>query len=419
MRRLALVLAALLASVAVAAAAGCGGSSREASEPAATGDTAAAPSSARSRRDPPGRTAAGRARARRAGGGPASASAPLRPGRVPPLLNRHDVYAAGRPGRLSAVARRARRLVYVPDSASNTVDVISQRTFRVVRRLRTGALPQHVTPSWDLRTLWVDNDGANSLTPIDPRTGRAGRPVSVTDPYNLYFTPDGRRAIVVAEALRRLDFRTPHGMRLRHSLRVPGCDGVDHMDFTSDGRRALVSCEFAGRLIVLGLHRERVLKTIWLGMHAMPQDVKLSPDGKVLYVADMASNGVWLIDAHRMTKIRFVHTGRGAHGLYSSRDARRLYVSNRGEGSISVISFRTRRPVAKWRLPGGGSPDMGGLSADGRVLWLSGRYDAEVYAISTRPGRLLHRIPVGPGPHGLCVWPQPGRYSIGHTGILR
>ena len=84
-----------------------------------------------------------------------------------------------------------------------------------------------------------------------------------------------------------------------------------------------------------------------------------------------------------------------------------------------MISFETRKQVAKWRIPGGGSPDMGGVSADGKVLWLSGRYDAVVYAISTRDGRLLAKIPVGRGPHGLCVWPQPGRYSLGHTGILR
>ena len=138
--------------------------------------------------------------------------------------------------------------MYVPNSLSNTVDVLSQRTGRVLRQFATGALPQHVTPSWDLRTLWVSNDDANELTPIDPRT---------------------------------------------------------------------------------------------------------------------------------------------------------------------------RRPLAKWRIPGPASPDMGGVSASGRVLWLSGRYNGEVYAISTRTGRLLHRIRVGSGPHGLCVWPQPGRYSIGHTGILR
>ena len=349
----------------------------------------------------------------------AHAVAVPRAGRIPPLLDRHDVYAAERPGLLSPVVRRDPARVYVPNSKSNTVDVISQRTFKVIRHFPVGALPQHVTPSWDLRTLWVTNDVGNSLTPVNPRTSRPGRPVPVLDPYNLYFTADGRRAIVVAEAHHELDFRTAQAMRLKRRLVIPQCAGIDHMDFTADGRRALVSCEFAGRMVVVDLRREEVTKTIPLTAGAMPQDVKLSPDGRTFYVADMASNGVWVIDARRMRRTGFVHTGAGAHGLYPSRDSRRLFVSNRGEGSVTVISFRTRRPIAKWRLPGGGSPDMGGVSANGRILWLSGRYDGVVYAISTRTGRLLHRIRVGSGPHGLCVWPQPGRYSIGHTGILR
>ena len=96
-----------------------------------------------------------------------------------------------------------------------------------------------------------------------------------------------------------------------------------------------------------------------------------------------------------------------------------LYVSNRDEGTVSVISFAERKVVKKWIIPHGGSPDMGGVSADGKILWLSGRYDAEVYAIDTTDGHLVARIPVGKGPHGLCVYPQPGRYSLGHTGVLR
>jgi DNA-binding beta-propeller fold protein YncE len=193
------------------------------------------------------------------------------------------------------------------------------------------------------------------------------------------------------------------------------------MDFSADGRYLIASCEFSGRLVKVDVRRERVLKTIVLpnGPGGMPQDVKLAPDGRVFYVADMMAGGLWEIDGVRLEVIGFLATGRGVHGLYPSRDAKLLYATNRGEGSVSVISFRTRKVVAKWRLPGGGSPDMGGVSADGKVLWLSGRYDAEVYAISTRNGRLLARIPVGSGPHGLCVWPQPGRYSLGHTGILR
>jgi DNA-binding beta-propeller fold protein YncE len=162
-----------------------------------------------------------------------------------------------------------------------------------------------------------------------------------------------------------------------------------------------------------------VAGTLELGAGKAPQDVKLSPDGAVFYVADMASNGVWLVDAQTFRVIRFLHTGAGAHGLYVSRDGRFLYVTNRGEGSVSVLSFATQKIVTTWHIPGGGSPDMGNVSADGKVLWLSGRYNGVVYAISTATGRLLARIPVGAGPHGLCVWPQPGRYSLGHTGILR
>jgi len=330
-----------------------------------------------------------------------------------------NVYAADGAGMLSPTVRRDPARIYVPNSQSNTVDVISQRTGKIIRHFSVGDLPQHVTPSWDLKTLWVTNDKGNSLTPIDPRTSRPGKPVPVTDPYNLYFTVDGRYAIVVAEAHDRLDFRDAHSMRLHRSLNLPQCQGVDHMDFTADGRQALASCEFGGSLAVIDLVHERLEKVIRLPGKAMPQDVKLSPDGRTFYVADMAAGGVWLVDARHMRRERLVKTGMGAHGLYPSRDARRLYVSNRDEGSVSVLSFRRRRVIAKWRLPGGGSPDMGGVSADGRALWLSGRYNGQVYEISTRTGRLLRRITVGSGPHGLCVWPQPGRYSIGHTGILR
>jgi DNA-binding beta-propeller fold protein YncE len=342
---------------------------------------------------------------------------------MPPPLDRRDVYAADRPGLLSPVVRHDPALVYVPNSASNTVDVIDQRTFRIVRHFATGAQPQHVTPSWDLRRLWVGNDQGNSLTPIDPRSGRPGRRVAVADPYNLYFTPDGRFALVVAERMARLDFRDPHTMALRHPLPVP-CRGVDHMDFSADGTYAIASCEFSGQLLKVGIASgipgQRVLASLRLrGRMPMPQDVKLAPDGRVFYVADMSAGGVWLVDGARFKVIGFVATGRGAHGLYASRDSKVLYVSNRDEGSISELSFATRRVVTTWRLPGGGSPDMGGVSANGKVLWLSGRYNRQVYAIDTRSGRLIARIPVGAGPHGLCVYPQPGRYSLGHTGVFR
>ena len=360
----------------------------------------------------------------RGGSGTVAIISELRPTRrttsaVPKLVDAHNVYAADSPGNLTGAARLARPLVYVPNSQSDTVDVIDPQTFKIVDHFAVGGLPQHVVPAYDLRHLYVTNDTGNTLTEIDPVTGRPTRTIPVDDPYNMYFTPDGRYAIVVAERNARLDFRDAKTFALVKSVSTP-CRGVDHMDFTADGTKALVSCEFSGQLLELDVAAQRVVKVFGAGGGlGMPQDVKLSPDGRVFYVADMVSNGVWLVGAKSFRVSSFVHTGRGAHGLYPSRDARYLYVSNRGEGSISVLSFATRKVVHTWRLPGGGSPDMGGVSADGKVLWLSGRYSGVVYAISTRDGKLLARIPVGAGPHGLCVWPQPGRYSLGHTGILR
>src|SRR4029077_6718994 len=140
--------------------------------------------------------------------------------------------------------RTARPLVYVPNSISDTVDVIDPRTYHIVEHFAVGALPQHVVPAWNLRTLYVTNDIGNSLTPIDPRTGKPGTPIPVEDPYNMYFTPDGRYAIVVAERLQRLDFRDAHTMKLVHSLPV-ACKGIDHMDFSADGTYLIASCEFA------------------------------------------------------------------------------------------------------------------------------------------------------------------------------
>ncbi|MCU1595814.1 MAG: hypothetical protein JWO12_3206 [Frankiales bacterium] len=332
-----------------------------------------------------------------------------------------DLYAADRPGKLSAEASKARSLVYVPNDSANRVDVIDPRTYKVIAQHPVGRLPQHVTPSWDLKTLYVDNDMGNSLTPINPRTGAFGTPLDVADPYNLYFTLDGKSAVVVAERLRRLDFRDPHTMALQQSLKVP-CGGVDHADFSPDGSHALFSCEFTGQLIWVDMVRRHVDQVIDLpretSQRPKPQDVKISPDGRTYYVADENSDGIFLIDARTRHVSRFLPTGHGTHGLYVSRDSKDLYITNRLGGSVSVLSFATNEVRANWLIPGG-SPDMGGVSADGKVLWLSGRYSGEVYALSTVSGRLLARIHVGGEPHGLCVWPQPGQLSLGHTGVLR
>ncbi len=339
-----------------------------------------------------------------------------------------NVYADAGPNMLSPAVRGQLNLVYVPNHGSGTVSVIDPKTYRVIDTFPTGLHPQHVVPSYDMQTLWVNNnEGGNSLTPIDPRTGkRRGPNVPVADPYNMYFTPDGKEAIVVAEAEQRLDFRDPQTMALHSSVLVD-CKGINHADFSADLTYAVFTCEFSGKLVRIDMRTKKVTGYLTLmgGAAAMPQDIRLSPRGDVFYVADMTAGGVHIVDARgpEMREVGFLKTGQETHGIYPSRDGRYLYVSNRGapnrKGSVAVVDPAAGRVVAVWPIPGGGTPDMGGVSADGRELWLSGRRDNVVYVWDTRTGHLTHVIPVGVEPHGLAVWPQPGRASCGHTGNMR
>ena len=265
--------------------------------------------------------------------------------------------------------------VYVPNSMAGTVDVIDPKTFTVIDHFRVGSIPHHIAPAWDMSALYVDNEGSSSLTVLDIHTGRPVDTIHIPFPYNLYFTPDGTKAIDVVERLNRVEFRDwRHGWALLGSVGIPW-PGADHMDF--------------------------------------------SADGSVFYVTNQGRMGVSVVDPVAMKEIQFIPTGRGAHGLQVSRDTKSLYVSNRLEGSVSVIDFATRSVVAKWTIPGGGSPDMLQLSPDGTELWASGRYHRTVYVFNTRTGTILAKIPVGSEDHGLTYFPNVGKFSIGHNGVYR
>jgi YVTN family beta-propeller protein len=351
---------------------------------------------------------------------------------MPPVPDPRNLYSEIGVGKVSAALADHRELVYVPHVQSNDVYVIDPKTFKVIDKYKVGLNPQHVVPSWDMQTLWVTNNAERthkgSLTPIDPKTGKRGQDIPVHDPYNMYFSPDGKSAIVVEEAEKRLAFRDPKTMEMQYYIQTPRCAGVNHADFSIDGKFAIFTCEFAKSLVKVDLVNRKVMDYLKLSKGGMPQDIRVSPDGKRFYVADMHADGVFIVDGDTFKEVGFINTGKGTHGIYPSRDGKKLYVANRGShkihglkggpGSVSVVDFATEKVEATWPVPGGGSPDMGNVSADGKTLWLSGRYDHVVYAFDTTTGE-ARVIKVGIEPHGLAVWPQPGRYSLGHTGNMR
>jgi YVTN family beta-propeller protein len=333
----------------------------------------------------------------------------------PIIPGEYNVYANTISGFVDPTLASIKPLVYVPNSNANTVDVIDPATMKVVDHFAVGAIPHHITPSWDMKHLYVNDEGSSLLTVIDPATAKVTGTISVPYPYNLYFTPDGKKAIVVVERLARLDFRDPNTWQLIKSVPIP-YRGVDHLDFSADGSYLLASTEWSGILVKVDTRTMAI--TGYLNVGGLPIDVRLAPAGDVFYVANQGYRaGVSIVDGVTMSEVGFLPTGRGAHGLQVSRDTRYLYVSNRDAGSISVIDFARRTVVATWKV--GGSPDMFQLSPDGRQIWVSSRYNASVLVVDSDSGQVLSSIRAGAGDHGLTYFPNTGRYSLGHNGVYR
>ena len=341
---------------------------------------------------------------------------------MPPVVDPHNIYSEAGANMLGPSAQQSKAYAYVPHSKSGDVWVIDQATFQVVDKFPVGIEVQHVVPSWDMTALYATDDIGN----VDPPHRPVHRPGGRHDPGDRSLQhvlhPGRQIGDLGGRGLRTLVWYDPVTWQETDRVRYPDCKGIDHGDFTPDGKIAVFSCEFDGRVAVIDMQTHQLIRMIDMPTRNTtmgPQDLRIAPDGSKFFIADSDSDGVWVLDKDLQTITGHIDTGDGAHGLYFSRDAKQLYVTNRHEGSISVLDAYTGEKITKWQLPGGGSPDMGNVSADGTQLWLSGRYDSVVYVISTADGSLITKIPVGDGPHGLALMPQPGRYSIGHTGITR
>lgn len=309
-----------------------------------------------------------------------------------------------------AVGRFPER-VYVPNSKAHTVTIIDPLTREVIGHHHVDQVPHHVTPAWDLQSLVVNNTSGNTVAILDPYTGDITRTVPVEDPYNLYYTPDGATAIVVAERLRRLDLRDPHTWELQASISgLP--KGIDHGNFTRDGL-FVASAEFSGMMVKVDIAAREVVAELDIG--GKPVDVVRIPGQETMLVANETEDGVHVLDPVTMTERKFLPTGDGTHGILLSREKDRVFVSNRLGGTISIIDLASLEVTETWHV--GGSPDMGQLNPAGTELWISNRYHGSVSVIDTTTGEVLATIPTGAGAHGLTYFPTRDDPSLGHNGV--
>ena len=94
----------------------------------------------------------------------------LLPG-MPPVEDPSDIYSADHVGNLSQAVRGIPARVYVPNSGSDTVDIIDPATFKIIGHFAVGRQPQHVVPSGTSRPLGAQRP-RRQRDAVDPRPAK-------------------------------------------------------------------------------------------------------------------------------------------------------------------------------------------------------------------------------------------------------
>lgn len=298
---------------------------------------------------------------------------------------------------LAHAAPAAAKTVIVLNSDDDSLSVIDGGTYKETSRVHIGRAPHHLIVTPDGRTLIIAMSEGNQLLFIDRPSGTVARTIEVSDPYQIGFSPDGKWFVSNSLRLDRIDVYDARTYRLK--FRLPARSMPSHIAFSPDSTTVYVSLQGSDRLIAIQLATGKVLWNEPVGRQ--PAGVLMRKSGKIL-VAIMGSDHVAEIDPADGKVLRRIKTGRGAHNFQVSPDGKKLYVTNRVAGTISVLDNGTLAVTGTLQAPGG--PDDMVLSPDGNELWVTGRWHEWVDVINTASGALKACIPVGRSPHGIFLY---------------
>ncbi len=297
---------------------------------------------------------------------------------------------------LLAMPAHAEPLAFVLNSADASISEIDVDTHREVRRVPVLREPHHMALTPDGKSLVVGDTAGNALFYLDPDTGAMQRQITVSDPYQVSFSPDGHWFTVAGLARNQVDIYDAATMHLLH--RVPARAMPSHINYAPDSSVVYVTLQDTDSLIAIDTRSGAVLWTAKVGK--TPAGV-LWHDGALL-VGDMGSDHIAVVDPASGAVERTVRTGRAAHNLFISPDGRALYVTNRVSGTISELDPTTLAVRRTFSVPGG--PDDISFGPDG-TIWASLRWRQHVALINPQTGDYT-TIATGRSPHG--IWLNTG-----------
>jgi YVTN family beta-propeller protein len=283
--------------------------------------------------------------------------------------------------------------VFVVNSNDATISVIDLATHQVENTLPLLREPHHLVLSPDHRSLVVGDTTGNSLFFLDPRTGALQRRVTISDPYQLRYSPNGRLLTTAGLARNQIDIYDATTLALLH--RVPARSMPSHIDYSPDSATVFVSLQGTNRLIAI---RTTDGTIAWNARVCSTPAGVMWQHGEIL-VGCMGEAHIAVVDPATGRVTRVIPTGRGAHTMFLSPDGKLIYATNRVEGSISVIDADTLTVKRTLDVPGG--PDDIDFAPDGH-LWAALRFAQSVAVIDPSTGA-IERIAVGRSPHGIWM----------------
>ncbi|HYD06385.1 MAG TPA: hypothetical protein VEC60_11710 [Reyranella sp.] len=301
----------------------------------------------------------------------------------------------------SAIARADQVIVLNSDGASYSIVSRSQRA--EIGRLPIGREPHHLMPTPDGQELLLASTVTNELVGVDIRTGERKRVVrDIIDPYQLGFSPDGKWFVTAAYRLDHVDiYRYDGNFKLAGRIFISSLPS--HLAFDAESKTVFVTLQESARTVAIDLETQLIKWNSEVGK--APAGIVMLPDNKRLLVALTGEDSVVTLDPVKGTVIGRLQTGKGAHNFWPKGDGRHWFLSNRNEGTVSLIDTEEMKVAASVRVPGG--PDCMDITPDGKELWVTQRFLRRVAIIDVPTMRLVASIPVGKSPHGVFILRAP------------
>jgi YVTN family beta-propeller protein len=297
---------------------------------------------------------------------------------------------------VSPGARADTVLVLNSDEASYSL--LSRASRTEIQRLPVGREPHHIAVTPDGKEVLIGSTVTNELLSLDTRTGERKRLVrDIIDPYQLGFSPDGKWFVTTAYRLDHVDIYRAQDFKLVGRIFMDGLPS--HLAFDSESKTVFITLQQTGRVAAVDLQTQLVKWNTEIGKATA--GIVMLPDNKRLLVALTGEDGVVVVDPATGAPMSRLRTGKGAHNFWPKGDGRHYFLSNRVEGTVSLIDSQDMRVVGSARVPGG--PDCMDVTADGKELWVTQRFLRKIAIVDVATMKVIASVPVGKSPHGVYI----------------